>query len=450
VVFLRQFLSPLVYILLAAAIIKFVMGSHLDGGVILGVLFLMAGIGFSQETRAEKAMAALIQLAAPKAKVKRDSKVMQVLAREIVPGDIISLETGDKVPADARLIELSSFKTNEAPLTGESMPVDKHTDSLSGEIAIPDRKNMVYMGTVVTAGRATAIVTATGMKTEIGKIATAIQEVKPEKTPLQKTITNIKSLGIDCLVCVGGDGTLSIASRLFKDGVPIVGIPKTIDNDVRGTDITVGFDSAVSIATEAIDRAHTTAQSHHRIMIVEVMGRDAGWIALYAGIAGGGDVILIPEIPYEPDVIADKVRDRNKRGKRFTIVVVAEGARPKGGDIVIKRVVKDGTQPVRLGGIGFALASQLEQITGIENRAVVIGHLQRGGPPTPPDRILATRMGTKAVDMIRREKYGYMVGVQGNSLTEVPLEVVIEGPRRITPDDPLIQSARSLSTCFGD
>jgi len=266
----------------------------------------------------------------------------------------------------------------------------------------------------------------------------------------QQAIININSLRIDCLVCVGGDGTLSIASRLFKDGVPIVGIPKTIDNDVRGTDITIGFDSAVSIATEAIDRAHTTAQSHHRIMIVEVMGRNAGWIALYSGIAGGGDVILIPEIPYEPDVIADKVRERNKRGKRFTIVVVAEGAMPKSGDIVVKRVVKDGTNPVRLGGVGFALASQLEEITGIEARAIVIGHLQRGGAPTPFDRILATRLGTRAVDMIRREKYGYMVGVKDGLLTEVPLEVVIEGPKKIPLNDPLIQSARSLGTCFGD
>ncbi len=266
----------------------------------------------------------------------------------------------------------------------------------------------------------------------------------------RQAITNIKSLGIDCLVCVGGDGTLSIASRLFNDGVPVVGVPKTIDNDVRGTDITIGFDSAVSIATEAIDRAHTTAQSHHRIMIVEVMGRDSGWIALYAGIAGGGDVILIPEIPYEPDVIADKVKDRNKRGKRFTIVVVAEGARPKGGDIVLKRIVKGDAHPVRLGGIGFALASQLEKITGIESRAIVIGHLQRGGSPTPFDRILATRLGTRAVDMITRENYGHMVGVQGNLLNEVPLKVVIEGPRKIPLNDPLIQSARSLGTCFGD
>jgi 6-phosphofructokinase len=266
----------------------------------------------------------------------------------------------------------------------------------------------------------------------------------------QQAIANIKRLEIDCLVCIGGDGTLNIASRLFKDGVPIIGVPKTIDNDMRGTDITVGFDSAVSIATEAIDRIHTTAQSHHRVMIVEVMGRNAGWIALHAGVAGGGDVILIPEIPYEIDVVVDKVKDRNKRGKRFTIVVVAEGAKPKGGDIVIKKVVKESTDPVRLGGIGFVLASQIEGITGIETRAVVIGHLQRGGGPNHFDRILATRLGTRAVDMIEKEKYGYMVAVKGNVLTEVSLEKVAAGPRQIPLDDPLIQSARSLGTCFGN
>ncbi len=266
----------------------------------------------------------------------------------------------------------------------------------------------------------------------------------------QQAITNINRLGIDCLVCIGGDGTLNIASRLFNDGVPVIGVPKTIDNDLRGTDITVGFDSAVSIATEAIDRIHTTAQSHHRVMVVEVMGRNAGWIALQAGIAGGGDVILIPEIPYEMDIIVDKVMDRNKKGKRFTIVVVAEGARPKGGDIVIRRIVKESTDPVRLGGIGLVLASQIEKTTAIETRAVIIGHLQRGGTPTPSDRILATRLGTRAVDMIEKGKYGYMVGVKGNLLTEVSLEEVTKGPRQIPIDDPLIQSARSVGTCFGD
>lgn len=266
----------------------------------------------------------------------------------------------------------------------------------------------------------------------------------------RQAIANIKRLEVDCLVCIGGDGTLSIASGLFKDGVPIIGVPKTIDNDLRGTDITVGFDSAVYVATEAIDRVHTTAQSHHRVMIVEVMGRNAGWIAMHAGVAGGGDVILIPEIPYEMDIIADKVKDRNKRGMRFTIVVVAEGAKPKGGDVVITRVVKESTDPVRLGGIAFILASQIEKITGLETRSVIVGHLQRGGVPTPFDRLLATRLGTRAVDMIEEEKYGYMVGVKGNSLTEVSLEDIAEGPRQIPLDDPLIQSARSIGTCFGD
>lgn len=266
----------------------------------------------------------------------------------------------------------------------------------------------------------------------------------------QQAITNIKRLEVDCLVCIGGDGTMSIAHRLFRDGVPLIGMPKTIDNDLRGTDITVGFDSAVSVATEAIDRVHTTAQSHHRVMIVEVMGRNAGWIALHAGVAGGGDIILIPEIPYEMDIIADKVKERNKKGKRFSIVVVSEGAKPKGGEIVIKRIVKESTIPVRLGGVGFVLASEIERMTGIETRAVIIGHLQRGGVPTAFDRILATRLGNKAVDMIEKEKYGYMVGVKGNSLAEVSLEDVARGSRQIPLDDPLIQSARSVGTCFGD
>jgi phosphofructokinase-like protein len=266
----------------------------------------------------------------------------------------------------------------------------------------------------------------------------------------QQTISNIKKLEIDCLVCIGGDGTLGIASRLFKDGVAIIGVPKTIDNDIRGTDITVGFDSAVYIATEGIDRIHTTAQSHHRVMIVEVMGRNAGWIALHAGIAGGGDIVLIPEIPYDIDVIVEKVKERNRRGKRFSIVVVSEGAKPKGGDIVIKRVVEESTDPVRLGGIGFVLGSQIEKLTGIETRAVIMGHLQRGGVPTPFDRILATRLGTKAVEMIAKEKYGYMVGVKGDLLVEVSLEDVAKGPRKIPLGHPLIRSARSVGTCFGD
>jgi 6-phosphofructokinase 1 len=266
----------------------------------------------------------------------------------------------------------------------------------------------------------------------------------------KRTIKNIKELDIDALVCIGGDGTLGIAYQLFKDGIPIVGLPKTIDNDLRGTDITFGFNSAVSIATEGIDRIHTTAESLHRIMIVEVMGHKAGWIALYSGVAGGGDIILIPEIPYDTHIIAEKVKERNKRGKRFSIVVIAEGAKPKGGDIVIQRLVKESSDPVRLGGTGFILGEQIERVTGLETRTVVMGHLLRGGTPTPFDRILATELGIKAVELIEDEKLGCMVGVKGDSLVTVPLKEVAKGPRLIPLNLPMIKAARSLGTCFGD
>lgn len=263
-------------------------------------------------------------------------------------------------------------------------------------------------------------------------------------------IENIENLGIECLVCIGGDGTLNIAHKLWRDGVPAVGIPKTIDNDLRGTDITFGFDSAVYIATQGIDRVHTTAQSHHRVMIVEVMGNTAGWIALHSGIAGGGDVIVIPEIPYEAEIIAEKIKERNRRGKRFSIVVVAEGAKPVGGEVVIQRIVTSSTEPIRLGGIGFVLGSQIEDLTEIETRTVVMGHLQRGGSPTPFDRVLATRLGTKAVEFIDQGKFGQMVGVRGNSLVSVPLEEVAVGPKTVPLDDPLIQAALAVGTCFGN
>ncbi len=264
------------------------------------------------------------------------------------------------------------------------------------------------------------------------------------------TIKNLRSLNIDSLVCIGGDGTLGIAYRLFKDGVPIVGVPKTIDNDLRGTDITFGFDSAVSIATGGIDRIHTTAESLHRIMIIEVMGHTAGWIALYSGIAGGGDIILIPEIPYDIHRIAEKVKERNKKGKRFSIVVIAEGAKPEGGDIVIQRFVKESSDPIRLGGIGFILGEQIERVTGLETRTVVMGHLLRGGSPTPFDRILATNLGTKAVDLIEDKNFGCMVGIKKDSLVTVPLKEVAKGPKLIPLNHPMIKAARSLGTCFGD
>ncbi|MDY6973424.1 MAG: ATP-dependent 6-phosphofructokinase [Thermodesulfobacteriota bacterium] len=265
----------------------------------------------------------------------------------------------------------------------------------------------------------------------------------------KEAIENTKREGIDCLVCIGGDGTLQIANKLRQDSIPIIGIPKTIDNDIRGTEIAFGFNTAVEIVAEGIDRIHTTAQSHHRVMIMEVMGRTAGWIALYAGIAGGGDIILIPEIPYDVKEVVNKVKERSKKGKRFSIVVVAEGARPKGGDVVIKKIVEDATEPVRLGGIGFMLGEQIENLTGLEARAVVMGHLQRGGSPSAYDRVLATQLGTRAVEMAVDKKFGYMVGIKGNRVIDIPLAEVAEGPRLVPLDHPLVKSARSVGTCFG-
>ncbi|MBI4846456.1 MAG: ATP-dependent 6-phosphofructokinase [Candidatus Omnitrophica bacterium] len=276
---------------------------------------------------------------------------------------------------------------------------------------------------------------------------------KGDKTEMkdisQKVLKNIKSLNIDGLVCIGGDGTLAIAYQLYKDGAPIVGVPKTIDNDIRGTDITFGFNSAVTIATEGIDRIHTTAQSHHRIMIIELMGRNAGWIALHAGIAGGGDIILLPEIPYGLDVIAAVVKERYKRGKRFSIIVLSEGSKPKGGSVVVQRFVKESTIQARLGGVGFMLGEQLEKYTGLETRTVVMGHLQRGGSPTAFDRILATQLGTKAALMIEKGEFGYMAAVKGNKLVSVSLEKVAKGPKTVAEKHPLICSALSIGTSFG-
>lgn len=271
-----------------------------------------------------------------------------------------------------------------------------------------------------------------------------------EYKDMSKTaIRNIERLELDCLVVIGGDGTLGIAYKLFKDGIPIVGVPKTIDNDIIGTDLTFGFDSALAIATEGIDRLHSTAQSHHRVMVVEVMGHNAGWLALSSGIAGGGDIILIPEIPYEIGSIIDKVKERHRTGKRFSIVVVAEGAKPKGGSVVIQRMVKESSDPIRLGGVGFVLGDQIEKLSGFETRAVVMGHLQRGGSPTAFDRILATQLGSKAVDLIAARAFGNMVAMQKSALVNVPLKDVAKGHRSVPVDHPLIKTAISLGTCFG-
>lgn len=250
----------------------------------------------------------------------------------------------------------------------------------------------------------------------------------PYKHPedIKKVIENYKSLGLDALVAVGGEDTLSVAYKLSKEGLKIVGIPKTIDNDLSATDYTFGFDTAVNIATECIDRLHTTAESHHRIIVVEVMGRHAGWIATAAGMAGGADVILIPEIPIDTKEVISLIKKRHARGKTFSIVVVAEGAKFKEGDIVTQESKVDEFGHVRLGGIGEVLGKIIEKETGYETRVVVLGHLQRGGTPTAFDRILGTRFGVKAVELILKGEFGKMVSLQGNKITSVSLEKGVE------------------------
>jgi 6-phosphofructokinase 1 len=302
-----------------------------------------------------------------------------------------------------------------------------------------------------------------GILTQGGTILGTSNRANPFRWPVKKdgeevefadvsdqVVEYVEELGLDTLVCIGGDGTMAIARQLSQKGVRIVGVPKTIDNDIWGTDITFGFDSALQTATEAIDKIHTTAMSHHRVMVVEVMGRYAGWLALESGIAGGGDVILIPEIPYRIEKVCEYVAQRSQRGRRFSIVVVAEGARPEGGDLVVQRVVKDSTDPIRLGGIGHVVARQIEEATGLETRVTVLGHLQRGGTPSAFDRILSTRFGVKAAELCFDGVGGVMVAVKGNEIVTVPLSDVGGKTRRVDPNHPLLAVARGVGTCLGD
>ena len=252
---------------------------------------------------------------------------------------------------------------------------------------------------------------------------------------VQRLLDNIRRFGIDALVAIGGEDTLGVANRLSKMGIPVVGVPKTIDNDVAATDYTFGFDTAVSIVTEAIDRLHTTAESHHRVMVVEVMGRHAGWIATVAGIAGGADQILIPEVPFDLDEVAGHLLARYERGKKFSIVVVAEGAQPKGREGVITQSARmDEFGHVTLGGIGTFLRDELENRLGMETRVTVLGHVQRGGSPTAHDRVLATRFGVAAADLIREKDFGKMVALRGNEIVAVPLEEAVANLKTVDMD----------------
>jgi len=246
-----------------------------------------------------------------------------------------------------------------------------------------------------------------------------------------KIFSQVEKFELDAVVAVGGEDTLGVANRLFEKGLRCVGIPKTIDNDLSGTDYTFGFDTAVSIVTEALDRLHTTAEAHHRVMVVEVMGRHAGWIAIEGGIAGGADIILIPEFPFDMGEICGQILKRRERGKLFSIVVVAEGAKPKDASLIIQSSKKDAFDHVRLGGIGNIISVEIEKCTGIETRVTVLGYIQRGGSPTAFDRILATRFGVAAIDLVKEEKFGYMVGLRGNRIVPVPLQEALAEPKTV-------------------
>ncbi len=263
-------------------------------------------------------------------------------------------------------------------------------------------------------------------------------------------VENLKKAGIDALVAIGGDGTLTSGRDFARKGVKVVGVPKTIDNDLAATDTTFGFDTAVATATEAIDRLKTTAESHNRIIVVEVMGRYAGFLAIASALAGGCDAALIPEIPYDINKVAEAINKNREQGKNFGIVVVAEAAAPLGGEVVVSKVVEDSPDPIRLGGIGEVVSEQLEKLTGLESRATVLGHVQRGGSPTANDRILSTRYGSYAVELLMQGKFGNMVALKGADLGYESLENVIGANKGVEENSYWVETARSIGLCLGD
>jgi 6-phosphofructokinase 1 len=265
----------------------------------------------------------------------------------------------------------------------------------------------------------------------------------------ERVIEMYHAMDLDGLVVIGGDGTLAIAYQFWQAGIPIVGVPKTIDNDIVETTNTFGFDSAVSFATDAIDRLHTTAEAHHRVMVVEVMGRYAGWIALYAGVAGGADVILIPEIPFSMEKVVERITTRDSFGARFSIVVVAEGAKPIGGKVSLLKEAR-GEYVERLGGMGALVAADIEKRSGKETRNVVLGHLQRGGAPTSFDRVLATRFGARAVELLLNDQAGNMVAFHPPDIVPVPLERIVGRTRNVPLDFDVVRAAKAMGISLGD
>jgi len=266
----------------------------------------------------------------------------------------------------------------------------------------------------------------------------------------QNVLRNYKALDLDAVIAIGGDGTMHICNKLMQMGINVVGVPKTIDNDLDATDVTFGHDSAVYVVSMALDRLHTTASSHHRVIVLEVMGRYAGWIALHGGLAGGADLILIPEIPFPWENVYDKIHKRELKGKRFSLVCVAEGAKPIGGQLVTKGTDVKRTDPIQLGGIGKVVADNIEKNTGRETRVTVLGHLQRGGSPTPYDRILATKFGAFAISLAAKKKFGKMASLRGNEIVEVDIADAISKQKLVKPDNQAVLAARAVGISFGD
>jgi phosphofructokinase-like protein len=301
-----------------------------------------------------------------------------------------------------------------------------------------------------------------GILTQGGTILGTSNQANPESYAVERkgkvekinvtdrVVEYVKANELDALVCIGGDGTMTGAANLIKNGINCIGVPKTIDNDLEGCEQTFGFDTAVNTAAECLDKIHSTAMSHHRVMVVEVMGRNAGWLALHAGVGSGSDIILLPEIPYDLDKICDVLLDRHRSGRRFTIVCVSEGAKPKGGDVVVQRLVETSPDPVRLGGIANKLCADIEAACKLDARATILGHIQRGGTPTPADRVLATMYGHYAMDLLAQGEVGQVVVMKNGRLDHIPIESVAGKQRKVPPDDYLIQSARAVGPSFGD
>ena len=266
----------------------------------------------------------------------------------------------------------------------------------------------------------------------------------------QSVLRNYKALDLDVVIAIGGDGTMHICNKLSEMGINVIGVPKTIDNDLDATDMTFGHDSAVFVVSEALDRLHTTASSHHRVIVVEVMGRYAGWIALHGGLAGGADLILIPEFPFSWERVYDKIHKRELKGKRFSLVCVAEGAKPIGGELVTKGTDAKRTDPIQLGGIGKVVADNIEKNTGRETRVTVLGHLQRGGSPTPYDRILSTKFGAFAIKLAAEKKFGKMVALKGNEIVAVDIEDAISKQKLVKPNNQAVLAAKAVGISFGD